>query len=80
MLDPNSRAEPLAAADRLYAVVTQLAPGLPALWIEWAYVDVDRQRLPEALEKLARALALDATRADASTLRGQVLLMQTRSR
>jgi len=76
ILDENSRGEPLAAADRLYAGVTQLAPGLPALWVEWAYVDVDRRRLPEALEKLARALALDDSRVDASTLRGQVLLMQ----
>ena len=76
MLEENSRDEPLAAADRLYAGVTQLAPGLPALWIEWAYVDVDRRRLPEALEKIARALALDDSRVDASTLRGQVRLMQ----
>jgi O-antigen ligase/tetratricopeptide (TPR) repeat protein len=80
MLDKSARGAPLADADRLYARVTQLAPGMPALWIEWAYTDVDRQHLPEALEKLARALALDDRRADAWTLRGQVHLMQGNAR
>jgi O-antigen ligase/tetratricopeptide (TPR) repeat protein len=75
-LEESARAEPLAAADRLYAQATELAPGMPALWLEWAYTDVDRQRLPDALEKVARALALDESRADAWTLRGQIHLMQ----
>jgi tetratricopeptide (TPR) repeat protein/O-antigen ligase len=79
MRDEGGRAEPLAEADRIYAGVTQFAPGLPALWLEWAYTDLDRQQLPAALEKLARVLTLDDSRVDAWTLRGQVHLMQGRA-
>ena len=63
-----ARAVPLARADELYADATTRAPGLTPLWIEWARVDIDRRRFPEAIEKLKRALALDEFRPEAREL------------
>jgi tetratricopeptide (TPR) repeat protein/O-antigen ligase len=67
-----SRAEPLAEADRLYAHAIQLAPGLPALWVERAHADLEGGRQAQAMEKLRRAFALDAERRDAWLLWGEV--------
>jgi tetratricopeptide (TPR) repeat protein len=72
MLDEDARRKPLEEADRLYAGVTGFVPGLPVLWIEWGHTDADRQRFPEALDKAARALALDDARVDGWLLRGRV--------
>ena len=71
-LADTSRAEPLAEADRLYAHAIQLAPGLPALWVERAHGDLEGGRQAQALEKLRRAFALDAERRDAWLLWGEV--------
>jgi tetratricopeptide (TPR) repeat protein len=67
-----SRTEPLAEADRLYAHAIQLAPGLPALWVERAHADLEGGRQAQAMEKLRRAFALDAERRDAWLLWGEV--------
>jgi Tfp pilus assembly protein PilF len=48
------------------------------LWVEWAYVDLDRQRPLQALDKLARALALDPAREDATSLRAAITRALTR--
>lgn len=78
--DEHARAEPLAEADRLYAQATRFAPGLTSLWVEWAHVEVERARLPQAIEMLDRASRLDDTRVDAWLLRGQVHLMKRDAR
>ena len=72
------RAAALAEADRQYARATALAPGLPALWIEWANVDAERRDFPSALDKLARAIGLDETRIDAWRLRGLIYALLQR--
>jgi tetratricopeptide (TPR) repeat protein len=66
----------LAEADRLYAIATTLAPGLPALWEEWANVDAERRRLREARQKLAKAIALDDSRYESWMLNGIVRTIQ----
>jgi tetratricopeptide (TPR) repeat protein len=70
--DEAAKAARLAQADRLYADATERSPGLTSLWIEWARVDVDRRRFPEAIDKLTRALALDDARTEARELRDEV--------
>ena len=65
----RARAGPLDEADRLYAEATRTAPGLTALWIEWAHVDVDRGRLDEARAKLHHAQALAPNHAALGALR-----------
>lgn len=79
---PSSRraVSPAREADRIYAEATVFAPALTSLWIEWAYVDIDRHRLPQALDKLARAVALDDSRVDAWLLRGQVHTLENNAR
>ncbi len=57
-------------ADSHYRRATELAPGLPGLWVEWANVDAERRRFVDADTKLARAEALDADRYDLWLLRG----------
>jgi tetratricopeptide (TPR) repeat protein len=71
-LTGGARAEPLAEADRLYAQAIALAPGLPALWVERAHGDLEGGRQAQAMEKLTRALALDAERRDAWLLWAEV--------
>jgi len=71
-LAEGSRAEPLAEADRLYAHAIELAPGLPALWVERAHGDLEGGHQAQAMEKLTRAIALDAERRDAWLLSGEV--------
>jgi tetratricopeptide (TPR) repeat protein len=72
----TTREMSLDEADRLYAIGTTLAPGLPALWEEWANVDAERRRLPEARRKLARAIALDDSRYQSWMLNGIVRTLQ----
>jgi tetratricopeptide (TPR) repeat protein len=73
LLEGSARDEALLEADRIYARVTAWAPTLTPLWIEWAWVDVDRGRPSEGIEKLDRALSLDPQRGDAQRLRAELL-------
>jgi tetratricopeptide (TPR) repeat protein len=72
----GDREAPLAEADRLYAEATRRAPEQTGLWVDWGWVDVDRGRWPQALEKANHALALSPDRADAVALRGHILAAQ----
>jgi hypothetical protein len=69
---PDGREAPLAEADALYADATRRMPGLTGLWVDWGWVDVDRRRLPQALQKVNHALALNPERVDALALRGYI--------
>ena len=73
----DGRDAPLAEADRLYAKETVRVPGLAALWVDWGWVDVDRRRLPQALDKVNHALALNHDRVDAWLLRGYIHASQS---
>ena len=59
----------LAEADGLYAEATRRVPGLAALWVDWGWVDVDRRKFPQALDKANHALALNPDRVGAFVLR-----------
>ena len=67
------RDQALAEADRLYGAATAWAPNVTHLWVEWAYVDLDRRQPFAALDKLSRALTLDPMREDARSLRARIL-------
>jgi hypothetical protein len=62
------RDEALKLADRAYAFVSAMAPTWTPLWIEWAWVDVDRGLADEASRKLERARALNAQHPSAKLL------------
>lgn len=69
----TARDEALKEADRIYAAASVAAPTVTPVWVEWAWVDVDRGQPSDALRKLERALALDPLRADAQRLRAELL-------
>lgn len=71
-LQGAERDEALRQADQAYASVSALAPTWTPLWIEWAWVDVDRGLPNEASRKLERALALNAQHPAALSLRQQL--------
>jgi tetratricopeptide (TPR) repeat protein len=73
----EDRDTPLADADRLYADATARWPGLTALWVDWGWIDADRGRFPQALEKVNHARALDPDRVDAFVLRAYVRAAQS---
>jgi tetratricopeptide (TPR) repeat protein len=75
---PEGREAPLAEADRLYADATRRMPGLMALWVDWGWVDVDRGRWPDALEKASHAIALNPNPAGAFVLRGYIHATQSK--
>jgi tetratricopeptide (TPR) repeat protein len=67
-LQGAERDQALQQADRAYASVSAMAPAWTPLWIEWAWVDVDRGLATEASRKLERALALNAHHPAATAL------------
>jgi len=72
---PN--AEPLLdEALGLFRAVTELAPGIPDGWINLGFALERNTRLAEAREAYDRALAIDASLADARFNRSLVLLAQ----
>lgn len=72
-LEGAAREDALVEADRIYERVSQWAPALTPVWVEWAWVDVDRGRSREALVKLERALQLEPQRGEAQQLRADLL-------
>jgi tetratricopeptide (TPR) repeat protein len=54
----DGRATALNEGDRLYAEITTRVPMIPSLWVEWGYLELDRDRRASAREKLDRAVAL----------------------
>jgi len=73
LLAGAARDEALIEADHVYARVTKWAPTLTPLWVEWAWVDVDRGQPKEGIRKLDQALLLDPQRGDAQRLRAELL-------
>ena len=73
--DAARRHEYLQQADLLYAAATELSPGLPSLWVEWANVAAERRQAGIGLTRLERARRLDPDRAEMWMLRA-VLLAQ----
>lgn len=73
LLEGAAREEALSQADGIYARLTTRAPTLTPLWVEWAWVDVDRARPDEAIRKLEQALSLEPQRGDAQRLRADLL-------
>jgi O-antigen ligase len=63
------RDELLQSADRAYSAVSAMAPTSPAVWVEWAWVDVDRGRTGEARRKLDIALSFNRRHPAALSLR-----------
>ena len=63
------RDELLQRADRAYSAVSAMAPTSPAVWVEWAWVDVDRGRTEDARRKLDIALSLNSRHPAALSLR-----------
>jgi O-antigen ligase len=63
------RQEWLQRADRAYSAVSAMAPTSPAVWVEWAWVDVDRGHIDEARRKLDRALGFNSRHPGALLLR-----------
>lgn len=63
------RDELLQRADRAYSAVSAMAPTAPAVWVEWAWVDVDRGRTEDAWRKLDRALSFNSRHPGALSLR-----------
>lgn len=72
-LEGAARDEALLEADRIYAHVTTWAPTLTPLWVEWAWVDIDRGRPTDGIRKLDQALLLDPQRGDAQRLQADLL-------
>jgi O-antigen ligase len=73
LLDGPARAEALSEADRICEQVSRMAPSLTSLWVEWAWVDIDRARPAEAIRKLDHALVLDRQRGDAQRMRADLI-------
>jgi hypothetical protein len=71
-LQGAERDEALRQADHAYASVSVMAPTWTPLWIEWAWVDVDRGLASEASRKLERARALNAQHPAALALSQQL--------
>jgi hypothetical protein len=63
-MDERARVPLLEEADRVYAGITGQVPALPSLWLEWAYLDLDRGRPDAAREKLDHAAAMGGNRTD----------------
>lgn len=72
-LQGAEREAALLEADRRYERVSAAAPTLPAPWVEWAWVDVDRGRPEEAQRKVDRALELNRRYAPAIALRARLI-------
>jgi hypothetical protein len=62
--DEQAREPFLEEADRVYAGITGQVPALPSLWIEWAYLELDRGRPDAARQKLDHAAAMGGNQAD----------------
>ena len=68
----TERDELLRRADRAYSAVSAMAPTSPAVWVEWAWVDVDRGLRDEARRKLDHALSLNSRHPGALALRDRL--------